>query len=177
MLLRRYANQSDDWPDVQLFLASASDASDGGVFNMRNLGVTDAVYSAVYEPILYHEAYSVVPLVMRPLSRGTVRLRSADMRDPPLIDPRYLHHPRDVEVLVSEQRCRSPSAFLMPPDWEHTKPIPFQRTWTLSRAEQGRTGQSRAGQSRAGQGRGRSVLHDVMSGVTNTSSSTLRKKS
>ncbi|KAE8747714.1 Glucose dehydrogenase acceptor-like, partial [Frankliniella occidentalis] len=96
----KYANQSDDWPDVQLFLASSSDASDGGVFNMRNLGVTDEVYASVYEPILYREAYSVVPLLLRPRSRGTVRLRSPDMAQPPLIDPNYLADPRDVEILV-----------------------------------------------------------------------------
>lgn len=91
---------------MQLFLASASDASDGGIFNMRNLGVEDDVYAAVYEPILYKEAYSVVPLLLRPRSTGTVRLRSADMDDHPVIDPNYLADPRDVEILVRRKGTR-----------------------------------------------------------------------
>jgi choline dehydrogenase len=36
----------------------------------------------------------------RPASRGVIRLRSADPRDPPLVDPRYLSEPDDLERLV-----------------------------------------------------------------------------
>ena len=37
---------------------------------------------------------------LRPLSRGTVRLASRDMRDAPLIDPAFLSDPADLETLV-----------------------------------------------------------------------------
>lgn len=37
----------------------------------------------------------------RPWSRGTVRLRSADPADPPLIDPRYLSDPRDLTTMTN----------------------------------------------------------------------------
>jgi choline dehydrogenase-like flavoprotein len=37
---------------------------------------------------------------LRPTSRGTVRLASRDMRDPPLIDPAFLSDPGDLETLV-----------------------------------------------------------------------------
>ena len=37
----------------------------------------------------------------RPASRGFVALRSADLGDPPLIEPRYLSEPSDLEALVS----------------------------------------------------------------------------
>ena len=36
----------------------------------------------------------------RPASRGFVALRSADLGDPPLIEPRYLSEPSDLEALV-----------------------------------------------------------------------------
>jgi choline dehydrogenase len=36
----------------------------------------------------------------RPASRGFVQLRSADPRDPPVIEPRYLSEPDDLERLV-----------------------------------------------------------------------------
>jgi choline dehydrogenase len=39
--------------------------------------------------------------VVRPMSRGTVRLRSADPGDPPLLDPRFLSADSDLRQLVA----------------------------------------------------------------------------
>ncbi len=46
-------------------------------------------------------AYTLVPCLMRPQSRGTIRLASADPRMPALIDPNYLSEPADLESLVA----------------------------------------------------------------------------
>jgi choline dehydrogenase-like flavoprotein len=46
-------------------------------------------------------AYTLVPCLMRPQSRGTIRLASADPLAPALIDPNYLSEPADVESLVA----------------------------------------------------------------------------
>jgi choline dehydrogenase-like flavoprotein len=35
---------------------------------------------------------------LRPKARGTVRLRSSDPADPPLVDPNYLGHPDDLKT-------------------------------------------------------------------------------
>jgi choline dehydrogenase len=43
---------------------------------------------------------SILPGVVRPLSRGSIRLASTDPRDPPLIDPAYLSVASDRERLV-----------------------------------------------------------------------------
>ncbi|MBI2740644.1 MAG: GMC family oxidoreductase N-terminal domain-containing protein [Rhodospirillales bacterium] len=45
-------------------------------------------------------AFTLVPCLMRPLSRGSVRLASADPMAPALIDPNYLSDPSDLESLV-----------------------------------------------------------------------------
>ena len=45
-------------------------------------------------------AYTVQPTLIYPKSRGTVRLRSASAADKPLIDPRYLTDPADLETLM-----------------------------------------------------------------------------
>jgi choline dehydrogenase-like flavoprotein len=44
--------------------------------------------------------FSVHVCVLRPKSRGTLRLMSGDMRSAPLIDPQFLSHPDDMDVLV-----------------------------------------------------------------------------
>jgi choline dehydrogenase-like flavoprotein len=44
--------------------------------------------------------YSCHVCVLRPKSRGTVRLASKDPMAPPLIDPNFLHHPDDMQRLV-----------------------------------------------------------------------------
>ncbi len=43
--------------------------------------------------------YSGHVCVLRPDSRGTVRLASADVADPPVIDPAFLSDPRDIALL------------------------------------------------------------------------------
>ena len=46
-------------------------------------------------------AYTLFPCLMRPLSRGSVRLASADPMTPALIDPNYLSEPADLESLIA----------------------------------------------------------------------------
>lgn len=41
-----------------------------------------------------------MPVVLHPKSKGTVRLRDADPSSKPVIDPRYLSDPYDVDVLL-----------------------------------------------------------------------------
>jgi choline dehydrogenase len=50
------------------------------------------------------DGYSVIFSLVTPQSRGTVRLASADPGQPPLIDPRYLTEPRDVERMIAGLR-------------------------------------------------------------------------
>jgi choline dehydrogenase len=45
-------------------------------------------------------SWTIAVGLVRPASRGTVRLRSARLEDKPLIDPRYLTQPADVEAMV-----------------------------------------------------------------------------
>ena len=44
--------------------------------------------------------FTVHATLMRPKSRGTVTLQSANPADAPLIDPKYLSHPDDLQTLV-----------------------------------------------------------------------------
>ena len=46
------------------------------------------------------EGVSMMPVLLHPRSRGTVRLKSKNPFDPPLVDPKYLEHKQDVDILI-----------------------------------------------------------------------------
>jgi choline dehydrogenase len=57
------------------------------------------VYPYISGPLPAY-GFTITALALHPLSRGTVSLRSADPTAAPLIDPRFLSEPADLEVLV-----------------------------------------------------------------------------
>lgn len=63
-------------------------------------GISDAVWNEYFRPILYRDTWSSLVNVMRPLSRGTVRLNSVDPYDKPIIDPNYYAHEIDLNITV-----------------------------------------------------------------------------
>ena len=50
------------------------------------------------------DGYSIVPGVIRPLSRGRLWLRSADPTEHPMIDPHYLEEPADLKALITAMK-------------------------------------------------------------------------
>lgn len=50
--------------------------------------------------------FFVFPVLLRPKSKGTIALQSADPFDPPVIDPRYLEHTEDVKTLLKGMEIR-----------------------------------------------------------------------
>lgn len=99
----KFQDPSEDWPDIQLFLASFAESSDGGVFSRRGAGMSFDYYAHVYEPVIYKDAFMIIPLLMRPLSRGKIILNSVDPREHPAIFANYFQHPRDLDILVSRR--------------------------------------------------------------------------
>ncbi|CAG2156483.1 GMC family oxidoreductase [Cupriavidus numazuensis] len=81
----------------------------GGFFKSRpDLAAPDLqahfITAAVTRPIGYGHGYSCHMCILRPHSRGQVRLRSADVREAPEIDLNMLSDPRDMESLVGGVR-------------------------------------------------------------------------
>jgi choline dehydrogenase-like flavoprotein len=58
----------------------------------------------------------IVNTLMNPLSRGTVRLPNADPWAPPLVDPRYLTHPSDAQMIV--ESCRLVRKLITTPEMQ-----------------------------------------------------------
>jgi choline dehydrogenase-like flavoprotein len=51
-------------------------------------------------PIATNHSYTVMPILLYPKSRGTVRLKSSDPRQHPAIDPAFLVEDEDMELLL-----------------------------------------------------------------------------
>ena len=46
------------------------------------------------------DGFVCLPVLLRPKSRGTLRLNTSDPFRDPIIDPKYLTHPDDLDTLV-----------------------------------------------------------------------------
>ncbi|XP_072022666.1 alcohol dehydrogenase [acceptor]-like [Amphiura filiformis] len=92
------------WPDIHIgavsnFYTFGIDEPDGFPLNSKkfypNMG-----YDMDREGRYRRAGMSFIPIVLHPRSVGEITLASSDPMQPPLIDPRYLEDPLDVEVLV-----------------------------------------------------------------------------
>ena len=100
----KYADPNVDWPDVQFHFVAGSPVSDGGLNIVVTDGLRDDVWNNYYSPLAFKDTWQVVPVLLRPLSRGTIRLKSTDPYDHPIIDPQYFSNTRDLDVLVEAMK-------------------------------------------------------------------------
>lgn len=77
---------ADDWPEIE-WLPVGSYSGDNG--NRQTADPRDG-----------HNYATLSACLVAPLSRGTVRLASADMTTLPLVDPAWLTHPADLDLAV-----------------------------------------------------------------------------
>ncbi|XP_071858531.1 glucose dehydrogenase [FAD, quinone]-like [Bombus fervidus] len=93
----KYANASDDFPDIQLHFLSLEFSSE--IFR-ELLGLTREFYDAVFGKLNGRGSWSALPTLLRPKSRGVIKLRSNNPFDHPLIYPNYFEEPEDMATLV-----------------------------------------------------------------------------
>lgn len=63
-------------------------ADNGKAFkNLYNL--KESIWRTVYEPYSKQHTFTMDPVLLRPKSRGFIRLRSRNPYVPPIINPRY----------------------------------------------------------------------------------------
>jgi len=95
----KYENRSKDWPDIEYHFVSGSLGSDGGRQVRKVHGVGDEMWQ-MFRPLAFRDSWSIIPMLMRPKSRGNLRLRSANPYDKPIFNAGYFTDPRDIQVLV-----------------------------------------------------------------------------
>ena len=74
-------------------------------FPPRDLyNVNRTVWDYHYKDRLHLYGFSIIPTLLHPKSRGSVILRSADPREPPVVDLNYFADESDLKVLAEGAR-------------------------------------------------------------------------
>ena len=123
----KYANYSDDFPDVEIHFIPSCPSSDGGETIRKNMGLKPELFTKVFTPNLYKDSFAYYPVLLRPESVGYIKLNSADPFDMPIIDPKYLSHPKDAAVLVDSLKISIKMALSKP--FKKFKPKPWPQHW------------------------------------------------
>ncbi|XP_050069152.1 glucose dehydrogenase [FAD, quinone]-like [Anopheles maculipalpis] len=91
---------NDGWPDLELLLIGGTHAADRAYEN--NFNYKPATFNALFGDIERRglEGYTIFPMVLRPRSKGRIRLSSDDPFQYPIIQPNYFDDPYDLEISV-----------------------------------------------------------------------------
>ncbi|XP_031838204.2 glucose dehydrogenase [FAD, quinone]-like [Nomia melanderi] len=96
----KYANKSIDWPDIEFMVSTLPDNAYGGQNLKVGVNLRDDFYNDLTKNVQDKPAYAILPLLLRPKSRGYIRLRSNDQRVHPIIVPNYYSDPQDLDVIA-----------------------------------------------------------------------------
>jgi choline dehydrogenase-like flavoprotein len=89
----------DGFPDLELLHLGGSVNIDP-IFK-QNFGIRDDIYNDMFAPLgLDGTTFMVFPMVLRPKSRGRIKLRTKNPFDHPIIIPNYFSDPYDVKISV-----------------------------------------------------------------------------
>ncbi|KAG5876584.1 hypothetical protein JTB14_015990 [Gonioctena quinquepunctata] len=92
-------HKSNVQPDLQFMVMPLSLNQDDGIHLRHLIGVTNHIWDKYFAQ-WKETAITILPIVLHPKSRGTVRLKDSDFKNKPLIDPNYLSHEDDVTILL-----------------------------------------------------------------------------
>lgn len=113
--LKTEAEDERNAPDLDIIFLSAKPAPK----HFNNINLTPERAERLFGVGTMSEeevaGYSFLPTLLHPSSRGTIKLDPSSPDGPPLIDPNYLSHPHDTEVLLQgirlAQRIANSSSF------------------------------------------------------------------
>ncbi|XP_076479815.1 glucose dehydrogenase [FAD, quinone] [Bombus vancouverensis nearcticus] len=93
-------NKGTDVPDIELVLGISALTGDISGSYRGLLGLTDEFYKEVFAGYEGFDAFSIVPVLLQPKSRGRITLKSCDPHDRPIFDINYYDHEDDLRTMV-----------------------------------------------------------------------------
>jgi len=99
-IYRTGLDPATSWPDIQLNLIAVTPGIDGGLVYRHSLNMDDQMF-AKWKPLAFKEGFNILPVLVHPKSRGSIKLRSRNPADPAEINPNYFDDPLDVKRLIA----------------------------------------------------------------------------
>lgn len=96
----KFANISNDYPDIEFHFVSGTHASDEGDQLRYAFGLKDELYKEYFKPLEKIDSFTMICKLLKPHSKGFIELRSADPFDYPKIHTNYLTNSFDVYTLI-----------------------------------------------------------------------------
>ncbi|CAH1782919.1 unnamed protein product [Owenia fusiformis] len=97
----RHQPEDEERPYLQFLAFSGMWGMQPGVDDaINNVGWTPETFDALYGANDNRDGLGILPVLLRPKSKGTLRLNTTDPLDHPIIDPNYLSDIEDVEHLI-----------------------------------------------------------------------------
>jgi choline dehydrogenase len=87
-------------PHIKYPLLSLNILSNVEVYSAEKLNIKDEVWEALHGNPPYRDGFTILATLLHPKSKGTIRLKSSNPEDPPLINPNYLAEDVDVKILA-----------------------------------------------------------------------------
>lgn len=91
-----------DVPNLGFMLIPVPSHIDAGVYFHRLFNIAERTWSEYFRSLITTQTISILPIVLHPKSRGYVGIRPTDDGHiQTVIQPQYLSHPHDIDVLVA----------------------------------------------------------------------------
>ncbi|ALC46725.1 CG6142 [Drosophila busckii] len=89
-----------DYADMELVLGAGSLSGDRFGTLRDLLGITNEFYEKMYADMQHEETFGLVPVLLRPKSRGRISLRSRNPFHWPRMEPNFMQEPDDVRAMI-----------------------------------------------------------------------------
>ncbi|ODM99740.1 Glucose dehydrogenase [FAD, quinone] [Orchesella cincta] len=89
-----------DWPDLQLYMFGSGHHETVVEDFARIQGFNATVLDQILSPVVGRDGFYIVVTLVRPHGRGEILIRDRNPFSHPLINPRYLEHPKDMKILI-----------------------------------------------------------------------------
>lgn len=75
-----------------------------GKISETRLGIRKDIWKQFYAPYSNFQQFTIWPIILRPKSRGWIRLKSSNAMDAPLINPNYFSETMDLVLLIDAMK-------------------------------------------------------------------------
>nr|CAD7398693.1 unnamed protein product [Timema cristinae] len=94
----QHPEDPDGYPDIELLFQGGSIVSEPTF--RKNFGISDELFDAVYKPIENEHTWMILPMLLRPKSKGKIMLKDKNPLSKPLIYHNYYTEPEDMETML-----------------------------------------------------------------------------